>query len=543
MAPDVSVPANFGRHHIGAPSHGNLTFNMKEGAPIKANSIILSLNSPVIDNLTTNLHMTSVDVEDFSREAVDCFIEASYTGELEEVNVGNFRDVNKMSHVFEVSWLVAKCQEFFVSYLGKLNRESSYDDILFAVEEAVFVMSALKKRNFLELVVPKLNSTFYFISQRDIILNLMLSNLTTTSKFQLDACMAIAKSDVHVLVQRLLTHLESEPMNSLDENVRYLLRHLDLNLCFWRKPDVHAKLFSVLEDSPLTETNDFLLIKSLLENKCLARLHSPIICKSFGKYLDSALTLTNVLDELSTDCSVTNLYTFFEGLWHRLAHKHSNIQSDELINRMVSLKSKRGWSKLDHTYIETFHHNTNCNKSYNEFWKRVKECKELVDEEAKQSTYTLIHEYTGTQFLQEFVFKDKTIVFELPNSEFAGKTFIFLLKPMRDSNPQSFSMSFYPADVILNQSESGKEDDRRLPNLHFVLEYDKPEFLTQILPISWCGYPTHNKEMNYWEWGYFRSSDTRPDDMIVGSDCFIPWSTRKIVSDQATYRLVCFRID
>ena len=378
MAPDVSVPANFGRHHIGAPSHGNLSFNMKEGGPIKANSIILSLNSPVIDNLTTNLHMTSVDVEDFSREAVDCFIEASYTGELEEVNVRNFRDVNKMSHVFEVSWLVAKCQDFFVSYLGKLNRESSYDDILFAVEEAVFVMSALKKRNFLELVVPKLNSTFYFISQRDIIINQLLSNLTTTSKFQLDACIAIAKSDVHVLVQRLLTHLECEPMNSLDENARFLLRHLDLNLCFRKRPDVHEKLFSVLEDLPLTQTNDFLLIKSLLEDKCLARVHSPIICKSFGKYLDSALTLKDVFDELSTDCSVTNFYSFFEGLWLRLVQKPSKIQCDELINRMASLKSKRGWSKLDNRYIETFYHNASCSKSYNEFWERVKECNDLV---------------------------------------------------------------------------------------------------------------------------------------------------------------------
>ena len=42
MAPKVCVPADFGRHHIGAPSHGNLTFNLGEGVQIKANSIILS---------------------------------------------------------------------------------------------------------------------------------------------------------------------------------------------------------------------------------------------------------------------------------------------------------------------------------------------------------------------------------------------------------------------------------------------------------------------------------------------------------------------
>ena len=158
MAPKVCVPADFGRHHIGAPSHGNLTFNLIEGVQIKANSIILSLNSPVIDDLTTNLHLTSLEAEDFTREAVDCFIEASYTGEVEALNKGNFRDVNKMSHVFQVSWLVARCKEFFVSYVDTLHSESDYSDLLFAVDEAVYLQSAMKKNDFWNLVIKKMSS-------------------------------------------------------------------------------------------------------------------------------------------------------------------------------------------------------------------------------------------------------------------------------------------------------------------------------------------------------------------------------------------------
>ena len=115
MAPKVYIPADFGRHHIGAPSHGNLTFNLKEGLQIKANSIIMSLNSPVIDDLTTNLHLMSLEADDFGREAVDCFIEASYTGEVEALNKGIFREVNKMGHAFKINWLVAKCERFFFS--------------------------------------------------------------------------------------------------------------------------------------------------------------------------------------------------------------------------------------------------------------------------------------------------------------------------------------------------------------------------------------------------------------------------------------------
>ena len=385
MAPDVSVPANFGRHHIGAPSHGNLSFNMKEGGPIKANSIILSLNSPVIDNLTTNLHMTSVDVEDFSREAVDCFIEASYTGELEEVNVRNFRDVNKMSHVFEVSWLVAKCQEFFVSYLGKLNRESSYDDILFAVKEAVFVMSALKKRNFLESVTLKLNSTFYFVSQRDIILDHLLSDVETTSRFQLDACIAIAQSDVHILVQRLLTHLESETINSLNENSKYLLMQIDLNVCFRKRPDVHEKLFSFLEGMNFASTDDYRLVFSLLERKRLGKIQCAVVPKSLGIYLGSNLNLDDVFDRMFSDADVTNLYLLFEGLWLVLVDLRCTFE-DDIIDKIKRLKTERGWCKLNHEYIDHFYA---FKEEPTRFHQLVKNCEDLVHKPVDHST--LVH--------------------------------------------------------------------------------------------------------------------------------------------------------
>ena len=55
MRPRIRVPANFGKEHINSPVHGNLVLKLKDGEVIKTNSMIMSLNSPVIENLTTNL--------------------------------------------------------------------------------------------------------------------------------------------------------------------------------------------------------------------------------------------------------------------------------------------------------------------------------------------------------------------------------------------------------------------------------------------------------------------------------------------------------
>ena len=261
MAPKVCVPADFGRHHIGAPSHGNLTFNLGEGVKIRANSIILSLNSPVIDELTTNLHQTSLEADDFSREAVDCFVESTYTGEIEAVNLENFRDVNKMSRVFQVSWLVAKCKEYFVSYLDRLDNESSYSDFLFVVEEVVYMMSVLKKRDFLDLVTPKMN-TISAACRRNFAME-YLSDLSNTSNAKIDACFSITETHPLIMVEVLISNLEKKENKTLDENSRYLLKSVDFTTCFGDNPDIHTKLFDELEKIECVEKEDFQLILSV----------------------------------------------------------------------------------------------------------------------------------------------------------------------------------------------------------------------------------------------------------------------------------------
>ena len=55
MAPRIKVPADFGREHINSDVHGNLILKLKDGEQIRANSMIMSLNSPVINNLISDL--------------------------------------------------------------------------------------------------------------------------------------------------------------------------------------------------------------------------------------------------------------------------------------------------------------------------------------------------------------------------------------------------------------------------------------------------------------------------------------------------------
>ena len=104
MAPKVEVPCDFGREYINKPEHSNMKLKLKNGKDYLANSIILSLNSPEIKRLTTDLHQTSLDMDDFDEGAVHCFVDALYSGELEMIGKDHF-------HPRAVAWLLLRISQ------------------------------------------------------------------------------------------------------------------------------------------------------------------------------------------------------------------------------------------------------------------------------------------------------------------------------------------------------------------------------------------------------------------------------------------------
>ncbi len=139
---------DFGRHLLGSPTHSNLKLTASEGGVVHASSVILSFNSPVIDHMTTTLHLTSIDMLEFSEQAVQLFVDAAYSGDAGGITRELFRDINKISHVFEVTWLTEKCTEYFTGLADSLNT-AVYIDLLYLFEEGIFVLSHLKSRDLL----------------------------------------------------------------------------------------------------------------------------------------------------------------------------------------------------------------------------------------------------------------------------------------------------------------------------------------------------------------------------------------------------------
>ena len=247
MAPNITVPMNFGRHLLDSPTHSTLELKAKNGARVRASSVILSFNSPVIDHMTTTLHLTSVDMEEFSEKAVRYFVDAAYSGETPPISRDMFRDINKMSHVFKVTWLVTRCSELFTG-IAKAIGNPTYQDLVFLFDEATFALTKLKSREIVKIVFDEIRSA---IGEEEFISRYIKENLHTLSHQQMDLILELTgATNVQYVVKPLTQYLEdslSKEDRNVSDNYKYLLDKSDLYLCQQNTPTIAEKLFDVLE--------------------------------------------------------------------------------------------------------------------------------------------------------------------------------------------------------------------------------------------------------------------------------------------------------
>ena len=427
IIPKVQVPMDFGVQYLGSPSHSNLKFLLESGEELLANSMIISYNSPVIEDLTTNLFQSTIEVQDFSKDAVQCFLEASYSGDVKKISRSNFREVNKMGHVFDVAWIVDRCYKYFKS-LTETVKVNNYTEQVFVFEEAMFMFTKLKKRNFVELVVKKFTSLTMCTEQ---FVTKYLSDISSYSTTTLDVIIKMTRKEEYILIQVLVNHLKNNNC-VIDPNTRCILENVTFSSCEAAHKPLYLELIEKLEsiDSPSKE--DFKLIVGLLKRFYSASSQSQKleVVKKAGSapYLFHNFQLLQDIDDLETLANfleksplVTNSYSFYDVVFCWLFYKsdvHSNDPFVTITNQFVTKFSDimkiRGWDLLPREYIDTEY--KNYSPVFGDFTAKILNNGHMVTE--NKSSYNRIvstYEYTPDALLG----RNHDIKFQFKHSEFA----------------------------------------------------------------------------------------------------------------------------
>ena len=534
LIPCIQVPMNFGLEYLGSPSHGNLKFLLKDEV-LLANSAIMSFNSPVIKKITLELYQTEIEVKEFSKRSVQCFLEASYSGTLKDISKLNFRDLNKIVHVFEVTWLIEKCLEYFQE-LAESVREDNFQEQLFLFDDAMYTLDKLKKRTFIDVVIKKFTSsathTQHFVTK-------YLRDLSSCSAKYLDVIMELTADQEHVLVEALINNLERTEC-TLDQTSRYILQRLTYKDCSSTYDTVYQRLFEKLAELENPTTEDFRLVVRALQqyNKAQKEIKDPMSSNAAlpNLFLEfQQLYKMDSLDELTTflieSRMVTNSYIFFDAAHSWLFAKMSEINtpfvpiSDEFIERFAHIMQSRGWKPLELEYMikkSRLYQGGLIDKIQKKAIMVSKNCSNRIPSEYEYSPEEL--------FARDHDIKFKFKQASVTNCSKEGDCgFILRVTAATGENNNSFNIqlvidpNLYPDDIHFH-----KESVMLVDHLHFTFDIAIENKIYSTKPITWYGRPCQDITDKYWHWGshvfWKRARETTPSksrgDLSKWASCY-----------------------
>ena len=329
MAPKVQVPCDFGREYINVPEHCNLTLKLQNGEDYLVNSVLMSYNSPEIKRLTTELHQTSLAMDDFDEKAVYCFVDALYTGEIEIINTDVFTDVFKMGQVFEVAWLLSRLSGYFENLVkcrdtvSSSSNDAVYRNVRSLFEMAITILSQGSKKQpmFVDIFI---NSLFEKGDKSEFVTRLISeTDMNKLSKSKVTQILQMVGDESVILVEGLLKSFRNHPYNRpLSEELKFLLKS-NLTGCYQKRRELFNELFDVL-DGIESLTKDDLRFLNRINRQCMNEISDKIGCDSLSCTENVVQTVNmkyenkgrNISGESSSSSKGTSRGTLQDALQH-----------------------------------------------------------------------------------------------------------------------------------------------------------------------------------------------------------------------------------
>ena len=249
----ATLPYNFGETYFDSSSHCNIEIVLKDGKKIKANSIVLALNSPYFKETIENNNSKSIEMDDFDPVVSKRFVKSLYTGDFGPIDDEVFRKLSKLSYTLQVSWLKEKCLEYFKQLMNAVvPGTDSIDNEKFLLNEATAAKAFDKDGQYLDALAEKKTSTL--CSQHIEAVRVLFEDFDSIPLDQIDFYIRLANKcnrlainpqrvshacKIHrvneiipkeystLIVDKLIEHLGK--LEKLDTKTRYVLKNLDFS--------------------------------------------------------------------------------------------------------------------------------------------------------------------------------------------------------------------------------------------------------------------------------------------------------------------------
>eukprot|EP00116_Pleurobrachia_bachei_P003510 sb/3463772/ len=351
-----TMPMNFGRHYLELNGLNDLQLLCRGGEVVRTSSFPLAMNSLVICDLVGKQQMKELDVEEFSHSSVASFVDCCYTGTA-VLTRENFREVNKLSAVFKVEWMVGECLKFYTDLCSGLT-SGSLELALFLFEEAAYILKERNNRNLQDALSTKLGE---LSSLRLALVKDFISRDPIQQEYvNTDLCLSLASSnEVTALYEWLIENFEGKPhpVKLTDVEKRFLTLP-SLTLCFQTDKDIYERLLEAVELCLSKEDLMFMY-------KIFTRVSLPLPATSLQNIPSSSYNLlnkivypieipalrecTSLLDAvkvLDKDPRISSFIQFVSSLYY-CCPRFGDTTSLDLVDAVtVALEKRKRWASL-----------------------------------------------------------------------------------------------------------------------------------------------------------------------------------------------------
>ena len=223
---------------------------------------ILTANSSVFSNLINELELIEIEIEDFHPNAVRIFLTLIEEIELDDIERQYFRELHKLSVVFEVKWLIRRCRSWLSDEIENLDTDSTFTDFHYMFHESLFIQLKWKIEDFTDLCIEKREGYNFspFVLKK-----LTDKDYEAKKKEELDIILKLCAGRTQDLLRTLILRITHD--HNLSDNTRYLLENINLALCFEQSRGLYHELFDVIKLIPnLTSTDLKLMLKLSTES-------------------------------------------------------------------------------------------------------------------------------------------------------------------------------------------------------------------------------------------------------------------------------------
>ena len=357
---------------------------VRDQDPLTVNRDILIRSGPVFDNFINELLLTEIEMDDFEFDHVAQFLALldtpslsfSYSNNIEEIggpiDTKNFRELHKMSIVFQVNRLIMFLHDYFQKRIIRLSYacHSSHIETGEFVKEMKFVMEESKfmfnkwGNNFLEFI------HLFSKVARDLPIHLTkafldesIRDLNSLTKFDATTLLIIARpTQMDIFLTRILKEMEENKI--LGDKLILLFEKINLALSQVRFPELYEQILHYLKSNiEVKSLKDMKFIFEVVNHNAHKRvfprksLKSVYDAKGFEWFMDGVFigqkfkmlfvaehkhvrSMNTVVDYISYV-----LLTFTED-------ELPDIEILDVLEQLKGISFKRNLNKADRSYVE-----------------------------------------------------------------------------------------------------------------------------------------------------------------------------------------------